>query len=590
MGIYVNRTFRKKSRKKTIGGYPPDNETLLNTFVQIKTEIHTQEQENVKINFFRLTHLNPYNNNVPSVHDMYYLDLDAQAEKYELLHISFQKFRRIGIGRIANSAYASLNHIARAYYNNQFDLTEKSVDGNGNIVTLIPYSENYLQDLKNMRQDLINANNGNNPTILNAIDNMTSEIEIIGHRVELFKTLIAIEGAKNIHRRKRESVNYQLASFPEDISNELAKFQFGGSNIPEPKELINIFLENRSALQNPNTEVRGLELYLVTQQKLVYYNNNVSVWNKYTLEPRMRNMDNRQIELIHTSFKRFKYSFWYVTPEQFANMHWGGFYTLDEKSVDSYGNVVNLLQYAEKYVDDLENNTDYTIGEKIQFKNLLDIIRTLSAIKDATALAHRAREATNYELAGFPLDISRNLSNYQYGGGKKVLGQDLIEGKFYKVIRFQFGKSNRVLLTRRNTLHDIPRHILTDEQGRNRPYITYAKYISPMDLSLRNRRDLWNRIINARRDYVNTEPHDYKFVDEIGISRRIFEDIRGNIFIISENHLEGPNNEFHEILPSELENEIKKYPDTVARDELRSKSPIPEELIDTISDMNFKPI
>jgi len=590
MGIYVNRNFRKKSRKKTIGGAPPDNETLLNTFVKIKTEIHTQEQENVKINFFRLTHLNPYNNNVPSVHDMYYLDLDAQAEKYELLHISFQKFRRIGIGGIANSTYASLNHIARAYYNNQFDLTEKSVDGNGNIVTLIPYSENYLQDLKNMRQDLINANNGNNPTILNAIDNMTSEIEIIGHRVELFKTLIAIEGAKNIHRRKRESVNYQLASFPEDISNELAKFQFGGSNIPEPKELINIFLENRSALQNPNTEVRGLELYLVTQQKLVYYNNNVPVWNKYTLEPRMRNMDNRQIELIHTSFKRFKYSFWYVTPEQFANMHWGGFYTLDEKSVDSYGNVVNLLQYAEKYVDDLENNTDYTIGEKIQFKNLLDIIRTLSAIKDATTLAHRAREATNYELAGFPLDISRNLSNYQYGGGKKVLGQDLIEGKFYKVIRFQFGKSNRVLLTRRNTLHDIPRHILTDEQGRNRPYITYAKYISPMDLSLRNRRDLWNRIINARRDYVNTEPHDYKFVDEIGISRRIFEDIRGNIFIISENHLEGPNNEFHEILPSELENEIKKYPDTVARDELRSKSPIPEELIDTISDMNFKPI
>ena len=589
MGIYVNRSFRKKSRKKTIGGAPPDNETLLNTFVQIKTEIHTQERENVKINFFRLTHLNPYNNDVPSVHDMYYLDLDAQADKWELLHISFQKFRRIGIGGIANSAYASLNHIARAYYNNQFDLTEKSVDGNGNIVTLIPYSENYLQDLKNMRQDLINANHGNNPTILNAIDNMTSEIEIIGHRVELFKTLIAIKGAKNIHRRKRESVNYQLASFPEDISNELAKFQFGGSNIPEPKELINIFLENRlfaSAIQNPNTE----ELYHSITQKLVYYNNNVHVWNKYTLEPRMRNMDNRQIELIHTSFKRFKRSINIVTPEQFANMHWGGFYTLDEKSVDSYGNVVNLLQYAEKYVDDLENNTDYTIGEKILYKHLLDIIRTLSAIKDATALAHRAREATNYELAGFPLDISRNLSNYQYGGGKKVLGQDLIEGKFYKVIRFQFGESSGVLLTRSNTLQHVPRHILTDEQGRNRPYITYAKYISPMDLSLRNRRDLWNRVINARRDYLNTEPHDYKFVDEIGISRRIFEDIRGNIFIISENHLEGPNNEFHEILPSELENEIKKYPDKVARDELRSKSPIPEELIDTISDMNFKPI
>lgn len=593
MGIYVNRNFRKKSRKKTIGGAPPDNETLLNTFVQIKTEIHTQEQENVKINFFRLTHLNPYNNNVSSVHDMYYLDLDAQADRWELLHISFQKFRRIGIGGIANSAYASLNHIARAYYNNQFDLTEKSVDGNGNIVTLIPYSENYLQDLKWQRQDLINANHGNNPTILNAIDNMTSEIEIIGNRVELFKTLIAIEGAKNIHRRKRESVNYQLASFPEDISNELAKFQFGGSNIPEPKELIDIFLETRtfaSALQNPNQNPNIEELYYSITQKLVYYNNNVRVWNKYTLEPRMRNMDNRQIELIHTSFKRFKLSFNIVTPEGFANMYWGGFYTLDEKSVDSYGNVVNLLQYAEKYVDDLENNTDYTIGEKILYKNLLDIIRTLSAIKDAITLAHRAREATNYELAGFPLDISRNLSNYQYGGGKKVLGQDLIEGKFYKVIRFQFGESNRVLLTRSNTLYHVPRHILTDEQGRNRPYITYAKYISPMDLSLRNRRDLWNRIINARRDYLNTEPHDYKFVDEIGISRRIFEDIDGNLFIISENHLEGPNNEFHEILPSELENEIKKYPDTVARDELRSKSPIPEELIDTISDMNFKPI
>ena len=588
MGIYVNRTFRKKSRKKTIGGAPPDNETLLNTFVQIKKGIHTEEQENVKIDFFKLTHLNPYNTDVSSVHDMYYLRVDAKAEKYELLHISFDRFRRIGIGGIANSAYAGLNHIARAYYNNQFDLTEKSVDGSGNIVTLLPYSENYLQDLKNMRQDLINANNGNNPAMLNAIDNMTSEIEVIGHRVELFKTLIAIEGAKNIHRRKRESVNYQLASFPEDISNELAKFQFGGSNIPEPEELINIFLENRvfaSALQNPNTE----ELYYSITQKLVYYNNNVHVWNKYTLEPRMRNMDNRQIELIHTSFKRFKRSVNIVTPEQFANMYWGGFYTLNEKSVDSYGNVVNLLQYAEKYIDDLENNTNYTIGEKILYKHLLDIIRTLSAIKDATVLAHRAREATNYELAGFPLDISRNLSNYQYGGGKKVLGQDLIEGKFYKVIRFQFGESSR-FLPYRNILQNVPRHILNDDQGRNRPYITYAKYISPMDISLRNRRDLWNRIINARHDYLNTEPHDYKFVDEIGITRRIFEDIRGNIFIISENHLEGPNNEFHEILPSELENEIKKYPDTVARDELRSKSPIPEELIDTISDMNFKPI
>lgn len=597
MGIYVNRTFRKKSRKKTVGGSPPDIETLLNTFVQIKTEIHTQEQENVKINFFRLTHLNPYNNNAPSVHDMYYLDLDAQAEKYELLHISFQKFRRIGIGGIANSAYASLNHIARAYYNNKFDLTEKSVDGNGNIVTLIPYSENYLQDLKNMRQDLMNANHGNNPTMLNSIDNMTTEIEIIGHRVELFKTLIAIEGAKNLHRRKRESVNYQLAAFPEDISNELAKFQFGGSNIPEPEELINIFLEIRanrfaSALQNPNTEEDFESMrvsYRTLSQKLLYYNNNVQVWNTYTLDSRMRNTDHRQVELIHNSFKRFKRSFNTVTPEGFANMYWGRFYTLNEKSVDSYGNVVNLLQYAEKYVDDLENNTDYTIGEKILHKHLLDIIRTLSAIKDATALAHRAREATNYELAGFPLDISRNLSNYQYGGGKKVLGQDLIEGKFYKVIRFQFGESRQVSRNR-NTLHDIPRHILNDEQGRNRPYITYAKYISPMDLSLSNRRSLWNRIINARRDYLNTEPHDYKFVDEIGISRRIFEDIRGNIFIISENHLEGPDNEFHEILPSELENEIKRYPDTIAREELRSKSPIPDELIDTISDMNFAPI
>lgn len=579
MGIYVNRTFRKKSRKKTIGGAPPDIETLLNTFVQIKTEIHNQEQENVKINFFRLTHLNPYNNNVASVHDMYYLNLDVQAEKYELLHISFQKFRRIGIGGIANSAYASLNHIARAYYNNKFDLTEKSVDGNGNIVTLIPYSENYLQGLKNMRQDLINANHGNHPTILNAIDNMTSEIEIIDHRVELFKTLIAIEGAKNIHRRKRESVNYQLASFPEDISNELAKFQFGGSNIPEPEELINIFLEK----QNTNME----ELSDFITEKLSYYNHNIQPWNKYTLDPRMRNIGG-DIELIHSSFRRFK-MINVVTPEGFANMYWSGFYTLNEKSVDSYGNVVNLLQYAEKYVEDLEHNTNYTDASKEDYKNVLDVIRTLSAIKDARLLPYRTREARNYELANFPTDISNEIASFQFGGGKKVLGQDLIEGKFYKVIRFQFGESRQVSRNR-NTLHDIPRHILTDEQGRNRPYITYAKYISPMDLSLSNRRSLWNRIITARRDYLNTEPHDYKFVDEFGISRRIFEDIRGNIFIISENHLEGPNNEFHEILPSELENEIKKYPDTVARDELRSKSPIPEELIDTISDMNFKPI
>tara|TARA_B100000965_G_scaffold391211_1_gene399006 strand:+ start:3125 stop:4885 length:1761 start_codon:yes stop_codon:yes gene_type:complete len=585
MKIKVNRNFRQKSRKKTVGGAPPDNETLLNTFVQIKTEIHTEEQENVKLNFFRLTHLNPYNNNVASVNDMYYLQLDAKAEKYELLHISFDKFRRIGIGGIANSAYAGLNHIARAYYDNKFDLTEKSVDGNGNIVTLLPYSENYLQDLKNMRQDLINANHGNNPTMLNAIDNMTTEIEILGHRVELFRTLTAIEGAKNIHRRGRESVNYQLASIPEDISNELAKFQFGGSNIPEPEELINIFLEK----QNANWE----ELSDSITQKLSDYNNNVEVWNKYTLDPRMRNMDNRQIELIHTSFKRFKRSVNIVTPEGFANMYWGGFYTLNEKSVDSYGNVVNLLQYAEKYIDDLENNTDYTIGEKILYKHLLDIIRTLSAIKDATVLAHRARETTNYELAGFPLDISRNLSNYQYGGGKKVLGPDLIEGKFYKVLRFQYGQGigeGRSRITGRREIRRFPRHIIRDSQGRNRPYISYAKYIGPLNEEVPGFRSyIWSKIVLAQRErHVNTEIHDFLFNDELNVPRRIFEDIHGNIFIISEHHVEGPDNEFHEILPSDLEKDIQQYPIEVAKNELQSKSPLPEELIGAIADMSLK--
>uniref|UniRef100_A0A6C0AU88 Uncharacterized protein n=1 Tax=viral metagenome TaxID=1070528 RepID=A0A6C0AU88_9ZZZZ len=583
MKIKVNRNFRKKSRKKTIGGAPPDNETLLNTFVQIKTEIHTQEQENVKINFFRLTHLNPYNNDVPSVHDMYYLKLDAKAEKYELLHISFDRFRRIGIGGIANSAYAGLNHIARAYYDNKFDLTEKSVDGSGNIVTLLPYSENYLQDLKNMRQDLINANNGNNPTMLNVIDNMTSEIEVIGHRVELFKTLIAIEGAKNIHRRKRESVNYQLAAFPEDISNELAKFQFGGSNIPEPEELINIFLEK----QNTNME----ELSDFITQKLSYYNHNVQPWNKYTLDPRMRNIGG-DIELIHSSFRRFK-MINVVTPEGFANMYWSGFYTLNEKSVDSYGNVVNLLQYAEKYVEDLEHNTNYTDASKEDYKNVLDVIRTLSAIKDARLLPYRTREARNYELANFPTDISNEIANFQFGGGKKVLGMDLIENKFYKVLRFQYGQGigeGRSRITGRREIRRFPRHIIRDSQGRNRPYISYAKYIGPLNEEVPGFRSyIWSKIVLAQRErHVNTEIHDFLFNDELNVPRRIFEDIHGNIFIISEHHVEGPDNEFHEILPSDLEKDIQQYPIEVAKNELQSKSQLPEELIGTIADMSLK--
>jgi hypothetical protein len=444
-----------------------------------------------------------------------------------------------------------------------------------------------------MRQDFINHNRGNNQTILHVIGTLTREIEIIGHRVELFRTLTAIEGAKNIHRRGRESVNYQLASFPEDISNELAKFQFGGSNIPEPEELINIFLENRSALQNPNTEVRGLELYHSITQKLSDYNNNVSVWNKYTLEPRMRNMDNRQIELIHISFKRFKRSFNIVTPEGFANMYWGGFYTLNEKSVDSYGNVVNLLQYAEKYVDDLENNTDYTIGEKILFKNLLDIIRTLSAIKDATTLAHRAREARNYELANFPTDISNEIANFQFGGGKKVLGMDLIENKFYKVLRFQYGQGigeGRSRITGRREIRRFPRHIIRDSQGKNRPYISYAKYIGPLNEEVPGFRSyIWSKIVLAQRErHVNTEIHDFLFNDELNVPRRIFEDIHGNIFIISEHHVEGPDNEFHEILPSDLEKDIQQYPIEVAKNELQSKSQLPEELIGTIADMSLK--
>tara|TARA_B100000902_G_scaffold50773_1_gene57506 strand:+ start:1010 stop:2767 length:1758 start_codon:yes stop_codon:yes gene_type:complete len=583
MKIKVNRNFRKKSRKKTIGGAPPDNETLLNTFVQIKKGIHTEEQENVKIDFFKLTHLNPYNTDVPSVHDMYYLRVDAKAEKYELLHISFDRFRRIGIGGIANSAYAGLNHIARAYYDNKFDLTEKSVDGSGNIVTLLPYSENYLQDLKNMRQDLINANNGNNPAMLNAIDNMTSEIEVIGHRVELFKTLIAIEGAKNIHRRKRESVNYQLASFPEDISNELAKFQFGGSNIPEPEELINIFLEK----QNTNME----EVYDSITQKLSDYNNNVEVWNKYTLDPRMRNIGGK-IEFIHSSFRRFKLIN-VVTPEGFANMYWGGFYTLNEKSVDSYGNVVNLLQYAEKYVEDLENNTDYTDAEKEDYKNVLDVIRTLSAIKDARLLPYRTREARNYELANFPTDISNEIANFQFGGGKKVLGMDLIENKFYKVLRFQYGQGigeGRSRITGRREIRRFPRHIIRDSQGRNRPYISYAKYIGPLNEEVPGFRSyIWSKIVLAQRErHVNTEIHDFLFNDELNVPRRIFEDIHGNIFIISEHHVEGPDNEFHEILPSDLEKDIQQYPIEVAKNELQSKSQLPEELIGTIADMSLK--
>ena len=467
--------------------------------------------------------------------------------------------------------------------NNEYDLTEKSVDGNGNIVTLLPYSENYLQELKNMRQDFINHNRGNNQTILHVIGTLTREIEILGHRVELFRTLTAIEGAKNIHRRGRESVNYQLASFPEDISNELAKFQFGGSNIPEPEELINIFLEK----QNANWE----ELSDSITQKLSDYNNNVEVWNKYTLDPRMRNIGG-DIELIHSSFRRFKLIN-VVTPEGFANMYWAGFYTLNEKSVDSYGNVVNLLQYAEKYVEDLENNTDYTDAEKEDYKNVLDVIRTLSAIKDARLLPYRTREARNYELANFPTDISNEIANFQFGGGKKVLGMDLIENKFYKVLRFQYGQGigeGQSLITGRREIRRFPRHIIRDSQGRNRPYISYAKYIGPLNEDVPGFRSyIWNKIVLAQRErHVNTEIHDFLFNDELNVPRRIFEDIHGNIFIISEHHVEGPDNEFHEILPSDLEKDIQQYPIEVAKNELQSKSQLPEELIGTIADMSLK--
>ncbi len=583
MKIKVNRNFRQKSRKKTIGGAPPSLETLLNTFAKIKTEFHNAEQEDVKIEFFKLTHLNPYNNTTVSDHDKYFIEHDVFGTEYELLHYSFRKFRQMGIARVANSVYAGLHNIARSYYNNEYDLTEKSVDGNGNIVTLLPYSENYLQELKNMRQDFINANRGNNQTILHIIGTLTREIEILGHRVELFRTLTAIEGAKNIHRRGRESVNYQLASIPEDISNELAKFQFGGSNIPEPEELINIFLEK----QNTNME----ELSDFITQKLSYYNHNVQPWNKYTLDPRMRNIGG-DIELIHSSFRRFK-MINVVTPEGFANMYWSGFYTLNEKSVDSYGNVVNLLQYAEKYVEDLEHNTNYTDASKEDYKNVLDVIRTLSAIKDARLLPYRTREARNYELANFPTDISNEIASFQFGGGKKVLGMDLIENKFYKVLRFQYGQGigeGRSLITGRREIRRFPRHIIRDSQGRNRPYISYARYIGPLNEDVPGFRSyIWAKIVLAQRErHVNTEIHDFLFNDELNVPRRIFEDIHGNIFIISEHHVEGPDNEFHEILPSDLEKDIQQYPIEVAKNELQSKSPLPEELIGAIADMSLK--
>jgi hypothetical protein len=581
MEIRVNRNFRKKSLRKTVGGTPPSLETLLNTFVQIKTEFNNAEYgRDIKIEFFSLTHLNPYNNTV-SEHNKYFIERDATGDEYELLHYSFRKFKQIGIAIQAHSVYGGLHTIARSYHNNEYDLTEKSVDGNGDIVTLIPYSENYLQDLKNMKQDLINSNRGNNPITLNAIASITRGVEIIGHRVELFRTLTAIEGARNIHRRGRESVNYQLASIPEDISNELANFQFGGSNIPEPEELISIFKE----IQNKN----GDELSDFITQKLSYYNHNVNPWEKYTLDPRMINIDG-EIELIHSSFRRFKL-IGLVSPEEFANMYWNGLYTLNEKSVDSYGNVVNLLQYTEKYVEDVENNTYYTSDQKEYFKNLRDVIRTLSAIKDALLLPHRTRESRNYELANFPKDISKEIANFQFGGGKKVLGLDLIENKFYKVLRFQYGQGIRHGVPDINGLRHIryiPRHIIRDSQGKNRAYISYARYIGPMGENVpESRTHIWDEIVLAQRErHVNTEIHDSFFYDELNVPRRIFEDIHGNIFIISEHHVEGPNNEFHELLPSDLEKDIQQYPIELAKKELRSKSPLPEDLIRTITDMS----
>ena len=195
-----------------------------------RNTIGHEYNDEIRKDVFRLSDaLNEYNASVDDSNK--YLINSYMDESLELTPISFQT---LFVDNHDNVDYAlQLSSI-------DFDLNAVGVDRNGNIVNLLEYAETYLKREIEIRDELVEVirhvhEENINPNVRHWIDTANDEIINYEWKIDVLRALYAIKDAKfKESKRQKESSNYKLANIPDDISNELAKFQFGGTKPPIP--------------------------------------------------------------------------------------------------------------------------------------------------------------------------------------------------------------------------------------------------------------------------------------------------------------------------------------------------------------------
>tara|TARA_B100000427_G_scaffold290789_1_gene267199 strand:+ start:218 stop:1426 length:1209 start_codon:yes stop_codon:yes gene_type:complete len=242
------------------------------------------------------------------------------------------------------------------------DLNSNGVVEN-KVVNLLEYAEIELKRETILRNELlqryINVSEERlNPRVmlyLNAAGNRISEYEW------------AIEIIKKVYKSKREkeSSNYKIGlatMLPDDISREIATYQYGGTSSSD--DLLHTFIELGV---NPSKK----ELLKFKEKYLNPYNNNVFAWNKYfIIRTNMESNEKSFPELLHSSFIHFLNN----ETIYFANILSSFNYNFNEKSVNSLGNKVNLIDYANTFISKIEESQNVSNNLKRDYKNRLEII------------------------------------------------------------------------------------------------------------------------------------------------------------------------------------------------------------------------
>ena len=188
--------------------------------------IAREDGNDIRKDVFRLSNaLNDYNESVDDSNQ--YSINSYMDESLELIPISFK------------TLFVDNHDDVGSYYSTiallDFDLNTVGVDRNGNIVNLLEYAENYLKREIEIRDELVEVIRNNNeeninPNVRHWIETANDEIIDYEWKIDVLRAFYAIKDAKfKESKRQRESSNYKLANIPDDISNELAKFQFGGA-------------------------------------------------------------------------------------------------------------------------------------------------------------------------------------------------------------------------------------------------------------------------------------------------------------------------------------------------------------------------